>query len=104
MSKALSTEWELKIEREAEAYVKDLPLNNDYERGVFQGMKCGYDHAGIKYASLLIEAQERIKDMENSMRNIIRAIGAADYLGAKRIANEALSPVNPKNNSHDNRS
>lgn len=98
MSKELSAEWQQKIEEEAEAYAEKTGDRLTYVKEYYthSDREAGYIEAATLYASLLIEAQDRVKDLENSMRNIIRASGAADYLGAKRIANEAISPVNPK--------
>lgn len=42
----------------------------------------------------LVEAQERIRELERVLENIVTVTKKSDYLAANRIAKEALSPNN----------
>lgn len=45
-------------------------------------------------AEQLAEAQERIRELERVLENIVTVTKKSDYLAANRIAKEALSPNN----------
>lgn len=58
------------IVTDAEELTKGFKDTNDYEAGIIQGFKDGYDVAGYKYAALWQAAEEMAAKYEKALREL----------------------------------
>lgn len=68
--KTLTPELQKQIEQEAEANTLNFKDNNDYQGGIIQGYKDGYEVAGDKYAELWQTAEARADRAEKALKEI----------------------------------
>lgn len=101
MSKNIPAELQEQIESEADDYAEKT---GDRINGIYRtdsDRRAGYEEGATKYATLLVEAQERVRQLEIGLERIQRYCFGSNDKFLKRIkgyANEALTPktVNSK--------
>lgn len=96
----LNEQLQRQIEQEAEAIAANLNDNNDYQAGVINGTKAGYEAAGEIYASKWQEEKELRERYEKALKEIqAKAVfpkteneaGVTIY-DILKLCNEALTP------------
>lgn len=97
MSKELSSELQVQIEQEAEDRTARLKDNNDFQAGIIQGNKDGYEAAGEKYSLKWQQAEQRAERYEKALKEIRKwelATGAKIKVKHLDILKEIMQTVN----------
>lgn len=92
----LKEQLKQQIATDTETNTRDFKDTNDYDTGVIQGYKEGYEIAGEHYAEKWQEAEERAERAEKALNLIAQFSDPGDHWIAickmKSIAVDALTP------------
>ena len=94
MSNTLSPELQTKIEQEAEVITAGFKDTNDYEAGIIQGYKEGYEDAGDKYALKWEQAEQQLEQMAKALKEVKKGLNWIDSSRELDIIRGAITDYN----------